>query len=199
LFKVQIDEESLLSTLINSCELFLHPEIRDEIIDDIKKGESEFASEEKEREVRDILKNVKVQNFSEVKSYCQEILKDTDIEFRNLKKPDPQCIVLALQLSRHYKLKSICLVTDDGELYRIAKNILEMQFIGKVYSTCHFLTFLCVRGIINLKKCNLLDVIRELKYSEHMQKEIQILKKAIGEKICPYNCTKYGRCVVFSS
>jgi len=177
--------------------------VKEEIIDDIEKGE--FASsEEEEKEVRTILKNARILSFYEIESKCRNVLKRSNMDFRRLKTvADKQCLTLALQLSRHdnYKLRNICLVTDDAELYDIADDILESQFIGKTYFSYQILVFFSVRRIFRIAKSKLLDILVSFSnvYKKTPKlKEIQKLINIIRKSICPYSCEYYSKCSILN-
>lgn len=203
LFNIRLDQESLLLKLLDLCELCIPIAVKEEIIEDVKRGE--FASSEKEEEeVKIILSDARTLSFYEIEKECYEVLKRTNIDFLKLKtNADKQCLTLALQLSRHneYKLRNICLVTDDTELYNIAEDIFNNQFIGKTYSSYHLLVFFSVRRIFRIAKSSLLDIL--ISFSniyERTQKleEIQKLMDKVRRIICPYGCRYRSKCIIFN-
>ena len=203
LFNIRLNGESLLLKLLDLCELCMPAAVKEEIIDDVKKGE--FASSEKEEEeVRTILKNARILSFYEIEKECYEVLKRTEINFLKLKTTaDKQCLTLALQLSRHnkYKLRNIYLVTDDTELYNIAEDIFNNQFIGKTYSSYHLLVFFSVRRIFRIAKSSLLDILVSFSniYKRTPKfKEIQKLMDNVRKIICPHGCKYRSKCIIFN-
>jgi hypothetical protein len=200
LLSLRLNEESLLLRLLDFCELYVPPAVKEEIMDDIKKEEIAL-SEEEINEVEKALKYIRTSYFYKNEKDCQSIIKRVKMDFQNLrKKADKQCIILALQLSRYGKLKTIYVVTDDGELYNIAKDIFDYQFIGEVYSSCHLLVFLSARKILSISKSRLLDMLKnflEIYRRENIRSEIQKLEHAIQKNICPYSCEHYTKCSIY--
>lgn len=204
LFDIRLKNgESLLLKLLDFCEVCIPAAVKEEILEDIKKGE--FASsKDEEEEVRMVLKDARVLRFYEIEKECYNVLKRTDVCVQGIRtKADRECLILALQLSRYdeYKLRNICLVTDDTKLYDIARNIFDAQFIGKTCLTCHILIFLSVRRFFKITKSDLFDILTILSniYHEEVKiAEIQKLKSIIQKIICPYNCKFYPKCTIFT-
>lgn len=202
LFDVKLKDESLLLKLLDVCELCMPIAVREEISEDVKKGE--FASSGKEEEeIRMILKNTRTLSFPEIEKRCYKVLKRADLKFQELrKKADRQCVSLSLQLSRHekYRFRCICLITDDTELFNIAQGILSRQFIGTIKFSFQMLVFLSVRRSLRITKSNLVDLLDNILVSYkkfEKAKEVRTLLKEVRDNICPFNCEYRSKCPFF--
>ena len=196
LFDIKLKAESLLLKLLDVCELCMPIAVREEISEDVKKGE--FASSRKEEEeIRMILKDTRILSFPEIEKKCYKVLKRTDLKIQGLrKKADRQCVSLSLQLSRHekYRFRCIYLITDDIELFNIAQGILSRQFIGTTYFSFQMLVFLSVRRILGITKSNLVDLLNNILVS---YKKFEKAKE-VRNNICPFNCEYRSKCPFFS-
>jgi hypothetical protein len=204
LFDVKVEYgESVLLKLLDSCELCIPIAVREEISEDLERGEFACSGKEKE-EIGMILKNTRTLNFPEIEKECYNVLKRTHLKFQGLrKKADKQCVSLSLQLSRHekYRFRGICLITDDTELFDIAQAILSKQFIGNTYFSFQILVFLSARRILRMTKFNLVDLLNNILVSYkkfEKAKEIRELLKEVINNICPYSCRYCLRCPFFS-
>jgi len=204
LFDVKLEDgESVLLKLLDACELCIPIAVREEVSEDLEKGEFACSVKEKE-EIGIILKNTRTLNFPEIEKECYNVLKRTHLKFQGLrKKADKQCVSLSLQLSRHekYRFRSIYLITDDAELFNIAQAILSKQFIGNTHFSFQVLIFLSVRRILRITKSRLVDLLNEILAGyERIEKtkEVRELLKEVRNNICPYNCEYRSRCLFFS-
>jgi len=199
LFETKISiNESVLLKLSNICELFIPAGVRDEIWEDIKKGE--FAcSEEDQEEIRVILENTRIRFCQEAEKICYNLLKRTDPRIQRLEMADRQCISLALQLSRHkeYSTRGIYVITDDYKMFNIAEGIFRRQFTGHMIFPLHFLVYLSVRKIINLSSSELVNILKDMlrKYKRaERREELARLLKDLEYTICPFNCAHHQNC-----
>lgn len=203
MFDVKLKDESLLLKLLDVCELCMPVAVKEEISEDLKKGE--FASSRKEEEeITMILKNTRTLSFPKIEKKCYKVIKRTDLNFQGLrKKADKQCVSLSLQLSRHekYRFRCIYLITDDTELFNIAQGILRRQFAGNTYFFFQTLVFLSVRRVLRITRSNLVDLLNNIlaNYKKiEKAKEVTELIKEVRKNICPYSCKFRAKCLLFT-
>lgn len=204
LFNTRLEDgESLLLKLLDFCKLCIPATVKEELLDDITKGEFASSDEEKE-EVRTVLKSARILRFYEIEKECYNVLKRTEISVQKIRtKADRECLILALQLSRYneYKLENIFLVTDDVKLYDISRNVFDSQFIGKTCSSCYLLVFLSVRRFLKVAKSDLLNMLTSflnIYHEETKITEIKNLMDIVKKVACPYGCKYYPKCIIFN-